>query len=345
LLAALSILTAPIHAQRPSAPSGPAAAWQRVIALDAGPQVRFTSREDAKAGALAHQARQEKALRDFIATYPRDEHGFEAQLRLARLLQIKATMGVSGTAREEARKILDELYLTANSAQRAEVDFARLAFSMRQLKPYDGREREQLLTAVMRFKAEYPKDRRLGALLAEVAGLFDRDPEQKRSLLAQAQAIATDAALKGRIADDLKRLDWLGKPITLKMPARGGKPLDLADYRGKVIVLVFLAEFSPPAAEAVAALKRAVGELPKGSTQIIGVSLDSKPDELATLIRRENIDWPIGFDGKGWASPGVRAFGINRLPTVWLLDKTGTLRSLNGLGDTADQVKQLLLRK
>ena len=39
-----------------------AAAWQQIAELDRGPQVRFKTAQEAKAGAFAHQARQEKAL-------------------------------------------------------------------------------------------------------------------------------------------------------------------------------------------------------------------------------------------------------------------------------------------
>lgn len=328
-------VAAAAHAQAPSA-------WQRILELDRGPQVRFKTTQEAKAGALAHQARQEKALREFIAVYPKDEHAFEARMRLARLLQIKATMGGGDAPRVEARKILDELYATATPDQREEVDFARVAYSMRTLKMANVREREELLTAVGRFKAQYPGDRRLAALLTEVAGLFQREPEQMRTMLTEASTLATDPALKGRIADDLKRLDLLGKSVELKMGGRGGHPLDLADFRGKVVLLLFFGEFSPPSAEAVAELKRRSADFPKGAVQIVGVSLDSSAEDLNTLIRRENIDWPIGWDGKAWASPVARGFGINRLPTGWLIDQEGKLRSLNALENPLDQVRKLL---
>jgi hypothetical protein len=72
------------------------------------------------------------------------------------------------------------------------------------------------------------------------------------------------------------------------------------------------------------------------------VSIDSSAEDLNNLIRRENIDWPIGWDGKGWASPVARGFGINRLPTAWLIDQKGVLRSLNALENPLDQVRKLV---
>ena len=46
-------------------------------------------------------------------------------------------------------------------------------------------------------------------------------------------------------------------------------------------------------------------------------------------------------DGKGWESPVVRDLGINGLPTVWLLDGKGRLRSLNALEGAAGKARQL----
>jgi hypothetical protein len=35
-----------------------------------------------------------------------------------------------------------------------------------------------------------------------------------------------------------------------------------------------------------------------------------------------------------WESPLIQSLGINTLPTVWIFDKQGILRSLDGLDET-----------
>lgn len=317
--------------------------WQRVTALDAGPAAKFRTREEARTGAAGHLDLQEKALRSYLAAHPADEHLFEARLRLARLLQIRATFQGAEAARAEAARLLNEADRTAATPeQRVEVDFARLAFLMRTMRPGDGAAREQLLTATRAFQNAAPSDRRLPALLAEVATLFDRDPETQRSLVMGAQASATDPALKSRLADDLKRLDLLGQPVTVRGPTLTGHAVDLLEYRGKVVVLVFFGDFSPPSTEAITQLQRALPSWPIGAVQILGVSLDSKAEDLTAYLSHANVAWPVIFDGKAWASPLVRSLGINRLPTVWLIDRQGRLRSLNGLESGVEQVKELL---
>jgi peroxiredoxin len=316
--------------------------WKAVTDLDAGPRATPASQQEARATAIGHLAAQERALRSFLAAHPRDEHGFEAKMRLARLLQIRAGMENADALRGEARRILDELNKTATGEQRVEVDFALITYQMRLMRSPTAHDREQLLTATRRFQVEHPSDRRLPRLLAEVSHLFDADPETKRSLLLAAQAITQDADLKARIVDDLKRLDLLGKPIALRISTTQNKTIDLEESRGKVVVLVYFADWSPPSIDALTTLQRALKELPKERLQVLAISLDNKLEEATAAINKYSIAWPVGFDGKGWGSPAVRALGINTLPTVWLIDQTGILRSLNGLESTSEQVLKLL---
>lgn len=320
----------------------PSTDWRRVTELDAGPTAKFKTHDEARAAAATHLNAQEKTLRAYLAAHPGDEHTFEARLRLARLLQIRATFQGADAARAEAARLLDQLDRTAVGPERAEVDFARITFLMRTMKAGDAPQKKQLLAAARAFQIAYPTDRRLPALFAEVSTLFDREPETQRSLIVEAQTQATDPTLKDRLADDLKRLDLLGQPVSLKSAARGGRTLDLLEYRGKIVLLVFFADFSPASTEALARLQKAAPAWPREAVQVVGVSLDSRSEELTALVNRANLAWPIAWDGRGWGGPVVRSFGINRLPTVWLIDREGRLRSLNGLENTADQIHELL---
>jgi hypothetical protein len=54
---------------------------------------------------------------------------------------------------------------------------------------------------------------------------------------------------------------------------------------------------------------------------------------------------PVYFDGKSWESPLVRKFGVNALPTVWVIDRRGILRSLNAGENLADVVEALVMER
>jgi hypothetical protein len=54
------------------------------------------------------------------------------------------------------------------------------------------------------------------------------------------------------------------------------------------------------------------------------------------------MPWPQYFDGKQWDNDFGRQFGIQSIPTMWLVDKTGNLRDLNAREDLAEKVTKLL---
>ena len=116
-----------------------------------------------------------------------------------------------------------------------------------------------------------------------------------------------------------------------------GKAVDLADFRGKVVLVIFFAAWSPPSITALQNVQKSVTALPRGRMQVLGVSLDDKPEALAATIKQNAVTWPVGYDGKGWEGPLARSLGINSLPTLWLFDPKGRLRSLNALEGIAGQ--------
>lgn len=315
--------------------------WQAVLALDAGPQAAARTSTEAQAVILDHLAKQERALRGFMAGHAGDAREFEAKLRLARLLSVRGRI-VGGKNAAEAARLLAELEKAATPEQQTEIEFTRLAENMRDLQKPTARQRDTLLADARSFQAAHPGDKRLAALLAEVALLFESDPKTMQALLVDAQALARDDDLKARIADDLRRVELVGKPVELSFKPSGGRPVALADYRGKIVLLVFFAAWSEPSMDAVVEVQRIAATLPKDRVQLLGFSLDTKPEKLDDFARSKKIAWPVWCDGKGWESPLIRPLGINALPTVWLLDAEGRLRSLNALEDTAGQVRQLL---
>jgi peroxiredoxin len=315
--------------------------WRAIVALDAGPQQRSRSAEEARAAAEAHLALQEKTLRAFLAAYPSDAMVFEARLRLSRALQIRADMTGNEKLRAEGRRLLDEAARTATPAQMVEVDFARITAFMRAVGQPTRSDRAELLAMARAFQAKHPGDRRVAGLLVEVAALFDSDPKTKLALLEDAKPLATGEDLPGRITDDLRRTRLFGKAFALSGPTVQGGTANVEDLRGSPALVIFFADFSPPSTAVLESIVQAVADLPKGSVRLLGVSLDAPRDETTALLRRLGITWPVIHDGKGWESPAVRALGINTLPTVWLLDTAGRVRSLNAQQGTASLLRQL----
>ncbi|MEO8351295.1 MAG: TlpA disulfide reductase family protein [Chthoniobacteraceae bacterium] len=316
--------------------------WNAVIALDAGPQRKPSSAQEAQQIVIEHLGRQERALRKYLADHSASEHGFDAQFRLAGLLMMRGEVQGSQAASSEAEQILSRLEKQASPEERVDLDFVRLTQRMRAIPEPSAAERQSLLNAARQFQAAHPTDRRVPAVLAEVATRFNSDPKTKQALLLDALHSAPGEDLKIRIRDDLRGLELLGNVVNFEIEPIGNGPSKLEAYREKVVVLVFFAVWSEPSIDAVDALRKAAASLPKDRLEIVGVSLDTKPERLAAMVKEKGLSWPILCDGKGWESPAVRRLGINALPTVWILDAQGRLRSLDGLNNLAAQIRPLL---
>jgi len=315
--------------------------WKDLVALDAGPKDTPKTATEGRRMAMSHFEKQESALRSFLKQHPGDPRRVEARLRLARVLQLQADVQDQKIASPEVEALIKEAEKLAKPADRADVEFARLSYTMRSMREPTPQQKQRMLDGVRSFQGAHPNDRRLAGLLAEIATLFDLQPKTKQSLLIAAQSSATDEDLRSRITDDLRRIDLVGQPIPLRFEPSEGTAVDVADYRGKVVLVMFFASWSPPAVEAVIKLQKSLPELPSDQVQILGVSLDKNREPLERLVSEFKIQWPVICDGKGWESPLVRSLGINSLPTAWLLDREGNLRSLNAMIHTASQLKEI----
>jgi hypothetical protein len=317
--------------------------WALVIALDAGPGGKPNSAAGAYSLALGHTEKQENALRGFLAAHPDDAQAFEATLRLARVLDLRAEMKAEPVP-DEAASLMEKAGLLATTPERrTELDFALLTRRMRgwRSKRPPVQERRELLEQASKFEGAHPGDRRIPTLLAEIAALYDFEPATKESLLQKAKKLTKDPGMSAQIADDLRRLAFLGKPLPLRFTALDGRRVDVANWRGKVVGIVFFATWSEPSKAALGQVGQAI-EAAGARAEMVAVSLDSERADLEKFVRITGMPCPVAWDGKAWDGPLMQALGINTVPTAWLLDTKGVLRSLDSLDDTDGQIRKLL---
>ncbi len=319
--------------------------WQRIIALDAGPPaLKFSSREEARMLAIHHLDKQEEALRSFLAAYPEDARNVDASLRLAHLLAVRSDLQSKPAEYAAALRILDDIEKNPQTppTRAPDIAFARISLHMRHNSQPAPAERDDLLTQTRDFQKRFPGDRRIAPLLTEIATLYDADPSQKRELLTEAQNNAPDETLSKRINDDLMRLALLGKPLSLAFTSRQGEKIDVQQYHGKITLIYFFAAWSSPSVAGLGVVRDILKDFTRDEVQPLGVSLDVSDAALATELKDHGIAWPICFEGKGWEGPLVRSLGLNAIPTVWLLDRAGNLRTLSGRDDTEGLIRGLL---
>ena len=132
---------------------------------------------------------------------------------------------------------------------------------------------------------------------------------------------------------------WTGRKLPdFSAVAFDGTPVSFADYRGKLVLLNFCAKWCGFCAPEIPHIKEAYEQYHKDGFDIIGVNLDESEAELREFIEEHDIPWLQIFDGKGWESELARYFGINSVPSQWLIDRDGKILSVSTRGEQLDQL-------
>jgi peroxiredoxin len=115
------------------------------------------------------------------------------------------------------------------------------------------------------------------------------------------------------------------KDFTVKL--LDGNEFTLAQQKGKVVLVDFWATWCDSCREELPSLKALYTEFKEKDFEIISISLDSSEKILKDFIKKESMDWKMSFSGQGWEDATVKRYGVNSIPSYWLIDKKGFLRS------------------
>ena len=118
---------------------------------------------------------------------------------------------------------------------------------------------------------------------------------------------------------------WNGR---LAPPIEGvdsqGRPLRLADQRGKVVLLSFWYSQCPPC-RALFPHERALAQRFSGqSFVLLGVNADPSKEKGRQMEEKANLTWASWQDGQG--GPIARAYDVQAFPTLILIDQSGAIR-------------------
>ena len=160
-----------------------------------------------------------------------------------------------------------------------------------------------------------------------------------RKVCQLAIANRSDPAIKAHFEKRLARLDMIGKPAPdIEGKDVDGKPVRLADLKGKVVLVDFWATWCPPCVASFPTLRQLAREYKDRGFAILGVNLDDLARSESgqpgpgpsRLPRISGGSWcPSGragptSSGRGRTRPPRRS-GLRRFPASFLIDREGKI--------------------
>ena len=122
-----------------------------------------------------------------------------------------------------------------------------------------------------------------------------------------------------------------------------GHPLQLSDYKGKVVLLDFWATWCAPCRSEIPKFVEWQKQYGPQGLQVIGISMDDSDKPVPGFVQQFGIDYPIAL---GDAKLADQYGGVLGLPVTFVIGRDGQIHHKHvGLTDMAlleGEVKQLL---
>jgi len=146
------------------------------------------------------------------------------------------------------------------------------------------------------------------------------------------------------IIENIKLSVGLGYPVknfTVKL--LNGEDFTLRNQKGKVVLIYFWAYWCEPCKQEMPHLDKIYREFKDKGLEIVGISLDSSIKKAEDFTKQARLQWKHSCSGKEWQDETVGLYGVNSLPSLWVVDRKGILRSFDVKGEELREVIAALL--
>jgi len=124
-----------------------------------------------------------------------------------------------------------------------------------------------------------------------------------------------------------------------------GKPLSVANYKGKIVLIDFWATWCAPCVGELPNVVKAYEKHHDKGFEIIGISLDQNEAGLKNFTKDRNMPWQQYFDGKGWGNKLAQKYGVQSIPATFLIDGEGKIIGRDLRGEALEEAVSKALAK
>ena len=149
-----------------------------------------------------------------------------------------------------------------------------------------------------------------------------RAEEHARKLLEHKEKGVKDVA-----REELNILTAKKQPVALSFTGLDGKPVDLAQLRGKVVAVYFWSVANKGSVDRLEQIRQIVSDNRKKGLELVTISYDKEEDraKLTKFIKDTKFVYPVSFDGKGTKHEFGNKLNVYSVPRLLLIDQKGNL--------------------
>ena len=188
-------------------------------------------------------------------------------------------------------------------------------------------------------KRKEPQVQLAAAQLAQFAGnaLESQGKDQEAAKVYRGFATrlsgSDDPAVRGAVSQLeglARKLELVGQPMPIAGKLVDGGRFDIAQYKGKVVLVDFWATWCGPCVAELPNVKDVYAKYHDRGFEVVGISLDNDADALTKFVKDEQIAWPIVFEE---GHPLAKQYGVTAIPTAVLINREGKVVTLSARGE------------
>ena len=135
-----------------------------------------------------------------------------------------------------------------------------------------------------------------------------------------------------RTMDDVKPISVGHKAPDFTTGGLDGKPVSLADYKGKYVLIDFWASWCGPCRQENPNVVRLYNLYKNKGLNILGISLDVDKNAWQQAIGQDKLAWNHASDLKRFDGPTETLYHIQAIPANFLIDPQGNIVAKNIMG-------------
>ncbi|NLX94637.1 MAG: redoxin domain-containing protein [Rhodopirellula sp.] len=181
------------------------------------------------------------------------------------------------------------------------------------------------------YVAAYPKspDTAEALLQLGIAQEFAGQEDDAKKWFGRIVETFPDSLAARKAAGAKRRLDSVGKTLEFQGKNAAGGSIDLASFRGKVVLIHYWATWCEPCKQDMTTIGELLGKYGRSGFAAIGVNVDNTAEEMSSYVRQSRIAWPQVFEDGGLEGRPAQELGILTLPTMLLVDQQGQVVNRN----------------